>query len=108
MAHNDNGFLITSNRLIRWGAIVGAVAVISTGLGSGMNYVGWPPYASAANLEEVQIRVIRLTLDVLNTDYDRLLAVQRAFQLADKPVPQSLVEQIRDKCREVRAAGGRC
>ena len=104
----SEGFTITGNKIIKWASIIAAVVVISTAAISITSFLGPFPHASAQNLKEVQERIVIMDIDNLNRDYDRLLERHDRFVIGEKPLPQSLKEQIRDKCRAIRSAGGSC
>ena len=80
-------------------------------------WLGWdiPPWARSVDLiatnmtvEGNAVKISENRLLILDAKYGRLLADKRKFQLASKPVPQSLIEQIREACRKLKAVGGVC
>ena len=94
------------NGLARKLALWAALLSVGGGFIGGMEYMGWPPYASASELEKTNRQLAGTSLAVLYLELDNLLRWVNQHIRKGNVVPFDLKRRVQDVCVRIEQSGG--
>ena len=94
------------NELAKKLALWATLLSVGGGFIGGMEYIGWPPYASASDLENTDSQLAGTSLAVLYLELDNLLRWVNQHIRKGDVVPFDLKRRVQDVCVRIEQSGG--